>query len=569
MLDIEQHYTKDMRTLDDLKKSIKWSKRTVELKNKDGKTIFKQKDVEAPEFWSDRAVTIVASKYFYGELGSKERENSIWQLVKRVCETIAIEGEKQGYFIEHSTYNFTMELMYICLHQIAAFNSPVWFNVGLQNYGVKTSETTYVWDSSKNDVIKLHEGDEYRPQTSACFIQSVEDNMDSIMALANKQAMLFKNGSGTGTDFSTLRSSKEKLSGGGKPSGPLSFMSVFDKIAAVIKSGGKTRRAAALASLQASHPDIMEFIKCKTKEEYKVESLLNSGFTDDAETAYDEADYQNANLSVRLSDKFMEAVKNDEKWDTIAVTTGEVVETYNAKEIYRAICEGAHTCGDPGVQFDTTINKANTCKASGRINASNPCSEFMFLDDSACNLASINLMQSGNVSYSDFHHIITTMIIAQDILIDMSSYPSEEICRNSHNFRPLGLGYANLGALLMSKGIPYDSENGRRIAKDYTKTLTFIAYSTSMYIAEHMGPFNKHKENAEFMWKVLNQTFPDWDFDKFKPIRNSQVTLLAPCGTIGFMMDCDTTGIEPEISLVKYKTMVDGSVEKIINQTVS
>jgi ribonucleoside-diphosphate reductase alpha chain len=578
---------------------LEWERRKASITDDKGGVIFVQDDVEVPKSWSMLATNVVASKYFYGAVGSKERENSVRQLVHRVVRTISDWGLNSGYFASpEDAETFYNELAYICLNQYASFNSPVWFNVGLyQVYGYSSStRTSYCWDATEGKIAKI--SNTYKcPQGSACFIQSVDDTMEDIMRLATTEAMLFKYGSGTGTDLSTLRSSREKLSGGGIPSGPLSFMRVFDQVAAVIKSGGKTRRAAKMQSLKVSHPDIMEFITCKLNEEKKAWALMEQGYDGSfGGEAYSSVMFQNANLSVRVTDEFMHAVENDGTWQTKAVVTGETVDTFKARDMLKQIADATHVCGDPGLQYDSTINRWNTCINSGRINASNPCSEFMFLDNSACNLASINLMKfvddAGVFDLARFAHVVRTLIIAQEILVDSSSYPTLEIAQNSHRYRPLGLGYANLGALIMREGMAYDSDESRAFAGAITALMTGYAYATSQELAGVKDVFDGYPENkdcifnvmkmhraaldgidssicapylrkaGEQIWNQVVETAPKTGF------RNAQVTLLAPTGTIGFMMDCDTTGVEPDIALVKYKQLAGGGMMKIVNRTL-
>ena len=578
---------------------IEWEKRRAVIKNDKGEVVFESNEIEVPKSWSMLATNIVASKYFYGAHGMDIQEKSLRQLVHRVTRTITDWGMHDGYFATTAdAETFYHELAYICANQYGAFNSPVWFNVGLhQVYGLSSAnKACYYWNP---DAAKIERtSDSYKhPQSSACFIQSVADSMEDIMRLAGSEAMLFKYGSGTGTDLSTLRSSREKLSGGGVPSGPLSFMRVFDQVAAVIKSGGKTRRAAKMQSLKVDHPDIVEFIQCKVNEEKKARALIKAGYDGSFNgEAYSSVMFQNANLSVRVSDEFMKAVDAGTVWHTHAVTTGDIVDVLEARTVMQGAAEAAHFCGDPGMQYDTTINRWHTCPASGRINASNPCSEYMFMDNSACNLASINLTKFSDAQHvfdvQRFKHVVRILIIAQDILVDNASYPTQEIAENSHLFRPLGLGYANLGALIMSLGKPYDSDEGRAFAGTVTALLTSYAYMTSAEIAATRGPFEEYAKNSASMMAVLGmhrdalsrvkhdqwispltrEAHQAWDNaietgQRFG-FRNAQVTVLAPTGTIGFMMDCDTTGVEPDIALVKYKQMADGGLFKIINQTL-
>ncbi|HEV2488716.1 MAG TPA: vitamin B12-dependent ribonucleotide reductase [Candidatus Acidoferrales bacterium] len=550
--------------------AVEWEKRTAQIGNEKGQVIFRQDNVEVPKSWSQTATNIVASKYFHGKLNTPERETSVRQLIGRVVDTIVRWGEQGGYFAgPESRVAFRDELAHLLVEQKMAFNSPVWFNVGVQP----------------------------KPQCSACFINSVQDNMDSIMNLAKTEGMLFKWGSGTGTNFSTLRGSKETLSGGGIASGPVSFMKGFDAFAGVIKSGGKTRRAAKMVILNVDHPDIAEFIDCKVKEERKAQVLIEQGYDRaiDGE-AYSSIFFQNANHSVRVTDEFMQSVEADRDWWTKNVTDGQPVEKFSARDLLRRMAESAWQCGDPGMQYDTTVNRWHTCKATGRINASNPCSEYMFLDDTACNLASLNLLKflgtNGQFDVEGFRHAVDVTITAQEILVDNASYPTPKIAQNSHDFRPLGLGYANLGALLLSLAVPYDSDAGRDICGAVTALMTGEAYAQSARVAERMGPFPGYAKNREPMLDVMRMHRDSlrpikeenagpqlvraareaWDTaveqgEKFG-YKNSQVSVLAPTGTIGFMMDCDTTGIEPDLALVKHKRLVGGGVIKIVNNTV-
>ncbi|MEI6789025.1 MAG: vitamin B12-dependent ribonucleotide reductase [bacterium] len=578
---------------------IDWDLRKASITDDKGNVIFVQENIEVPKSWSMLATNIVASKYFYGGLKTKIRETSVRQLVHRVARAIADWGKKDGIFAtEADAENFYTELAWLCINQYGSFNSPVWFNVGLHEaYGATSDSRSSYFFNPDTGKIESSRDNYKHPQASACFIQAVKDTMEDIMRLAGTEAMLFKYGSGTGTDLSTLRSSREKLSGGGTPSGPLSFMRVFDQVAAVIKSGGKTRRAAKMQSLKISHPDIEDFITCKTNEEKKAWALIDQGYDGSfGGEAYSSVMFQNANLSIRVTDDFMKAVENDGDWQTRAVTSGEVVETHSATDLMNMIAEGTHLCGDPGMQYDSTINRWNTCINSGRINASNPCSEYMFLDNSACNLASLNVMKfmdaDGNLDVARFSHAVRIFIIAQEILVGSASYPTEEIATNSHLFRPLGLGYANLGAVLMSLGLPYDSDEGRAFAAVVTSIMTGYAYETSSELAVVRGPFSEYDKNREPMLNVIRMhanALLDVDSKLCHPslykaagsiwsqvltsgekqgFRNAQVTLLAPTGTIGFMMDCDTTGIEPDIALIKYKQLAGGGLIKLINQTM-
>jgi ribonucleoside-diphosphate reductase alpha chain len=550
---------------------VEWEIRSAVIGNEKGKVVFEQRDVEIPKFWSQQATNIVVSKYFRGQLGTPERERSVKQLVGRVADTIAGWAKAQKYFASDEALEaFRHELTHLLVYQKAAFNSPVWFNCGFEK----------------------------APQCSACFINSVQDTMDSILTLARTEGMLFKYGSGTGSNLSAIRSSKELLAGGGTASGPVSFMKGYDAFAGVIKSGGKTRRAAKMVILNADHPDIVEFINCKVEEEKKAWALIDAGY-DGSFTgpAYASVFFQNSNNSVRVTDDFMRAVLDDGEWQTRSVTNGEPEHTYKARDLMRMIAEGTWICGDPGMQFDTTVNEWHTCPDTDRINASNPCSEYMFLDDSACNLASINLMKfvtdEGEFDVNAFRAACRTLITAQEIIVPNSSYPTKAIERNSHEYRPLGLGYANLGALLMSRGLPYDSDEGRAYAAAITAVMTGEAYAQSSRIArDHGGPFGGFDRNREPFLRVMRKhrdavseiaqrhvpadlvsgARQAWDdavsLGEEFGYRNAQATVLAPTGTIGFMMDCDTTGVEPDIALVKYKKLVGGGLMKIVNTTV-
>jgi len=550
--------------------AVEWEKRTALIGNEKGVTIFRQEDVEVPKSWSQTATNIVTSKYFHGKPGTPQREGSVRQLIGRVVNTIVRWGEAGGYFADAESRDaFRDELTHLLVEQKMAFNSPVWFNVGVQP----------------------------KPQCSACFINSVSDNMESIMGLTRTEGMLFKWGSGTGTNFSTLRGSKEALSGGGIASGPVSFMKGFDAFAGVIKSGGKTRRAAKMVILNIDHPDIVEFIECKMKEERKAHVLIEQGYDSSIDgDAYASIFFQNANHSVRVTDEFMRAVVEDKDWWTKNVTDGQPAEKLRARDLMMKISDSTWHCGDPGMQYDTTVNRWHTCKTTARINASNPCSEYMFLDDTACNLASLNLMKyvnaSGQFDVRAFKHAVDVTITAQEILVDNASYPTPKIAENSHNFRPLGLGYANLGALLMSMALPYNSDEGRDMAGAITALMCGEAYAQSSRVAERMGPFPGYEVNREAMLDVIRMhreamrgikpehvqtelfmaAQESWDtaltHGEKHGYKNSQVTVLAPTGTIGFMMDCDTTGIEPDLALVKYKKLVGGGLIKIVNNTV-
>ncbi|MBI3184827.1 MAG: vitamin B12-dependent ribonucleotide reductase [Myxococcales bacterium] len=549
---------------------IAWEQRSAAITGEDGKAVFEQKGIEVPKSWSMLATGVVASKYFRGQVGSPERESSVRKLVARVADTITQWGAQGGYFAADSDRAaFHAELTYLLLHQKVSFNSPVWFNVGVEEH----------------------------PQCSACFINSVEDSMDSILSLAKTEGMLFKYGSGTGTNLSPLRSSREHLAGGGTASGPVSFMKGFDAFAGVIKSGGKTRRAAKMVILNADHPDVLDFIRCKAAEEKKAWSLIESGYDGSFNgEAYASVFFQNSNNSVRVTDELMQGVVEDKTWTTRAVRDGHPMDTYRARDLFREIAEAAHLCGDPGLQFDSTINSWHTCPNTARINASNPCSEYMFLDDSACNLASLNLLHfrtiDGEFDVEAFKHAAEITLLGMEIIVGFSRYPTEKITRNSLDYRPLGLGYANLGALLMASGLPYDSDQGRNYAAAVTSLMCGQAYATSARISERMGPFAGYAKNDEPMLAVIrkhrkqaHQLRPEgvspvlfeaqrqvWDEALARGTehgyRNAQVTVLAPTGTIGFMMDCDTTGIEPDIALVKYKKLVGGGMLKLVNNTV-
>jgi ribonucleoside-diphosphate reductase alpha chain len=564
-----RHFTKPGRSPFD---ELSWETRSAVINDERGQPVFEQHGIEVPTSWSQTATNIVASKYFRGMLGSPEREASVRQLIARVVDTITAWGDKQGYFATaEDLKSFSDELTHLLVNQKAAFNSPVWFNVGIEKH----------------------------PQASACFINSVNDTMESILGLAKTEGMLFKFGSGTGSNLSSIRSSREPLAGGGTASGPVSFMRGYDAFAGVIKSGGKTRRAAKMVILNADHPDVEEFITCKADEEKKAWALIEAGYEGAFNVkggAYDSVFFQNANHSVRVTDEFMRAVVEDKDWRTRYVLTGDTCQTYRARDMMQRMAQAAWQCGDPGLQYDTTINDWHTVPNTGRINASNPCSEYMHLDDTACNLSSLNLMkfrkEDGEFDAEAFGAACRTMITAQEILVDNASYPTPAIDRNSHDYRPLGLGYANLGVLLMDRGLPYDSDAGRAYAAAITALMHGEAYAQSARIASAMGPFAGYTKNAEPMLRVIDKhrqhahmidstlvpkdllrtALTVWDeayaLGAQHGYRNSQVTVLAPTGTIGFMMDCDTTGIEPDIALVKYKKLVGGGVMKIVNQSV-
>jgi ribonucleoside-diphosphate reductase alpha chain len=566
-LTFQRFFTKpDVHPFDE----VHWERRSAVIQDEKGKIVFEQTDVEIPAGWSQLATNVVVSKYFRGALGGPERERSVKQMIGRVVKTLRGWGEKQGYFATAADAEcFEGELTHLLVQQKASFNSPVWFNVGI----------------------------EPQPQCSACFILSVEDTMDSILGWYRNEGIIFKGGSGSGVNLSRIRSSREKLAGGGTASGPVSFMKAADASAGVIKSGGKTRRAAKMVVLNVDHPDIVDFIRCKEVEERKAWALIEAGYDSSLDgPAYGSVFFQNANNSVRATDDFMNAVVENRPWETRFVLDGEVCEKFHARDVMRMIAEATHLCGDPGMQFDTTINDWHTCPASGRINASNPCSEYMHLDNSACNLASLNLLKfvsdEGDFDTEAFRHAVDILITAQDIVVDNSSYPTEPIGQNARAYRELGLGYANLGALLMSLGLAYDSEAGRQYAGAITALMCGEAYVQSARLSRQLGPFQGYEPNREAMlgviekhgghahkldsayvplellsaargvWEEARELGEEFGF------RNSQATVLAPTGTIAFMMDCDTTGVEPDIALVKYKKLVGGGMLKIVNQTV-
>jgi ribonucleoside-diphosphate reductase alpha chain len=599
---------------------IDWERRTAEITDDSGKVIFKQENIEVPKSWSALATKIAVSKYFYGDIANGTdpheggRETSVRQLVHRVTRTITDWGIADGYFANtEAAETFYDELTWLCVNQHGAFNSPVWFNVGLHHqYGTGRDAGlgNYFYNRATGQAERAATQYEY-PQGSACFIQSVEDTMEDIMRLATSEAMLFKYGSGTGSDLSSLRSTREKLSGGGKPSGPLSFLKVYDQVANVVKSGGKTRRAAKMNTLKDWHPDIEEFIDAKQKEEKKAWALIEQGYDGSYNgDAYGSVMYQNENLSVRVSDEFMDAAVEDREWWTKRVRDGKPCEKKEARALLRKIAEGTHICGDPGMQFDSTIHKWHTCKGTERQNSTNPCSEYLFLDNTACNLASLNLMKfkgpDGVFEVERFKAAVRVYITAQEIIVDNASYPIKEIAENSHIFRTLGLGYANLGSLIMSYGYGYDSVEGRALCGAITSIMTGEAYEQSARMAKAMGPFPGYrdarcsgvpkpvaKNNVAAMQEVIelhrsavgeiaaNEEFAYlkeeaakvWDsaaeLGRKHGYRNAQVTVLAPTGTISFLMDCDTTGIEPDIALVKYKLLAGGGMLKIVNQTVT
>ena len=549
---------------------IEWELRNASITNEKGKVVFEQTNVEIPKSWSLMATQVVVSKYFRGPLGTPQREHSVRQMISRVVDTITGWGRKDGYFAsDDDAQAFADELTHILVHQKACFNSPVWFNCGIEE----------------------------KPQCSACFILAVEDTMDSILDWYRKEGVIFKGGSGSGVNLSKIRSSKEQLAGGGTASGPVSFMKAADASAGVIKSGGKTRRAAKMVVLNVDHPDIEEFIKCKVEEEKKAWALIEAGYDSSLDgPAYGSVFFQNANNSVRVTDEFMRAVQEDREWQTKYVKNDQPCDTYKARDLLRMIAESTYFCGDPGMQYDSTINDWHTCSNTARINASNPCSEYMHLDNSACNLASLNLLKylrdDGVFDTEAFRRAVDIVILAQDILVDNSSYPTAEITANAHAFRELGLGYANLGALLMSLGLPYDSDAGRAYAAAVTALMSGEGYLQSSRVAAATGTFDGYALNRQPMLRVLNKHRSQaykistahvpldlltaareaWDQTcgeaEKHGVKNSQISVLAPTGTIAFMMDCDTTGVEPDIALIKYKKLVGGGLLKIVNNTV-
>ena len=551
--------------------TVEWQTRQAVITGENGRMVFEQREVEFPETWSQMATNVVASKYFRGQLDSPKRERSVRDVLDRVVRTITAWGEGGGYFAGKENANvFADELTHVLLHQKASFNSPVWFNIGIENTP---------------------------PQASACFIISVSDDMHGILDWYRQEGVIFKGGSGSGVNLSGLRGTGEPLSGGGTASGPLSFMRAADASAGAIKSGGTTRRSAKMVLLDADHPDIEAFIRCKAVEEKKAHALIDAGYDASLDgDAYGTVSFQNANNSVRVSDAFMRAVAEDGKWHTRFRMSGQTAKTYQARDLMHQIAEATWACGDPGIQFDDTINSWHTCPEAGRQEATNPCAEFCWINDSACNLASLNLMEfldeDGNFDVEAFRHTVHVMILAQEILVDHASYPTDKIGQNSHDYRTLGLGYANLGALLMALGLPYDSDAGRAYAGTVTALMTGQAYLTSSLIAASQGTFAGYLSNREAMLRVIrrhqescagtqHEALPRGLQDAAQQVwkdccthgrefgyRNAQVTLLAPTGTIAFMMDCDTTGIEPDLALLKYKKLVGGGELKIVNNTV-
>jgi len=599
-LTIERYFTQPGKPAEAY---FSWDKSDVDITDDNGVKLFTQKDVEFPSGWSPLARMMTTSKYFFGEQGTPQRESSLKSLVGRVSSTMTNWARKQNYFSsEKEAEAFREELAHLSYSQKMAFNSPVWFNVGthLLAKGSHEKKESYIIRNGK--VISMPVGMELTyPQTAACFIQSLGDTMEDIMELAKREALLFKYGSGTGSNLSSLRSSREKLSGGGKPSGPLAYWAFYDKVAGIVKSGGKTRRASKMDILDVSHPDIMEFINSKRDEEGLLHILIDNRIP--WQRAQESVNYQNTNISVRATDAFMQTVLEDREWQTIPVHNKDMVgkmPKYKSKEMMKAIAEATHFCGDPGIQFHDTINRWHTCKNSGEIRASNPCSEYMFLDDTSCNLASQNLMafnkEDGTFDVPAFEKAVRLTTIAQDLEVDNSAYPTKQIAENSHKYRPLGMGYANLGSLIMSLGLPYDSDEARAIAASITALLTANVYKTSAEMAQKIGTFEEFEKNREPMLEVMKmhrdalkkiqrnklpkglETILDSAEERWNEVvelgdkygyRNSQATVLAPTGTIGFMMDCDTKGIEPEIGLVQTKKLVGGGSLRLVNTTVA
>lgn len=595
-IEINRFFTKEGESVFE---NLEFDTRSSAITTPDGQVVFEMKELEIPASWSQLATDIMASKYIRRSgVPETGHEVSARQVVSRLAETIREAGEERGYFKdEKAAQGFEDELKFLLINQYGAFNSPVWFNLGLYaKYGIKGSGGNWAWDDEQQDCVEVPYA-YARPQCSACFIQSVDDDLTSIFELIGKEAKLFKYGSGTGTNFSKLRSRHEKLSGGGTSSGLISFLEVLDRGAGATKSGGTTRRAAKMVSLDMDHPEIIDFIDWKAKEEGKAQALIAAGYPSDFNgDAYHTVSGQNSNNSVRVNDEFMKAYEEDGDWSTTFRTTGEVHKTYKAKDLFTKIAESAWVCADPGMQYDTTINDWHTCPNTDKINGSNPCSEFMFIDDTACNLASLNLMKfwpaGGSFDLEGYRSAIKTFSIAQEILVDFSSYPTKQVAMNSHRFRPLGLGYANLGTLLMVKGMPYDSEEGRATAGALTAILTGRAYAASAEIAATKGAFKDFDKNREPMLKVMKKhrravdeiptdfcdadllkaAEEDWDLaiesGKQYGYRNSQMTVLAPTGTIGLLMDCDTTGVEPDFSIVKWKKLAGGGYFRIVNQSL-
>jgi ribonucleoside-diphosphate reductase alpha chain len=601
-LKVQRRYTAGVASALD---AVEFEERGSEIKNPDGSVVSAMKGAEIPKGWSQLATDIVVSKYFRksGLYGDKlKAETSVKQVVYRIAHTVREEGEKRGYFASSDeAESYEQELSYLLVNQFGAFNSPVWFNCGLfQRYGITGSGGSFAFDYERDEVVETTSAYE-RPQCSACFIQSVDDDLMSIFELAKNEARLFKYGSGTGSNFSALRGRQEKLSGGGTSSGLMSFLEVFDRAAGSTKSGGTTRRAAKMVCLDMDHPEIVDFIEWKQREEKKAHALIAAGYPADFNgEAYHTVSGQNSNNSIRVTDEFMRAVEGDGEWKTRARTTGETIDTYKARELWLKVSKAAWTCADPGLQYDSTINDWHTCPNTARINASNPCSEYMFLDDSACNLASLNLTKflvenaDGTLSFDvdGYRHAARMFFIAQEILVGFSSYPTKRIAQNSWDYRPLGLGYANLGTLLMILGLPYDSDEGRAVAGALTAIMCGHAYRVSAEMAAVQGPFAGYAKNREPFLRVMRKhrdaayqisekncpkdllaaAREDWDkaveLGTVNGYRNAQATVLAPTGTIGLLMDCDTTGVEPDFSLVKFKKLAGGGYFKIVNASV-
>ena len=616
-LAVERRLTREGSSVKEVLDQVSWTRRPAKISGADGEVVFKMDDAEVPADWSQLATDVAVSKYFRkaGVPTASGAEESVRHLVTRVAHTLRTAGEEMGgYFATTADADsFEAELTYLLVHQIGAFNSPVWFNCGLfHQYGIKGSGGNYAVDLQSGKAY-ITEDAYTRPQVSACFIQSCNDDLDSIFSLIHDEARDFKYGSGSGTDFSKLRGRTEKLSGGGTSSGLMSFLEVLDRAAGATKSGGITRRAAKMVVLDADHPEIRDFIQWKAREEKKVGALIAAGYSSDFNgEAYRTVSGQNANNSVRITDKFIDAVEKDSVWETRARTNGEVVERMAARELWGEIAEAAWKCADPGLQYDDTINKWHTCKATDRIYASNPCSEFVFLDDTACNLASLNLLkflkeedttgrrggaeaEGGKTAKFDvegYKHACRIFFLAQEIAVDLASYPTKRIAERSHQYRPLGLGYANLGTLLMVEGLPYDSDGGRAMAGAITAVMTGEAYALSAEMAASKGPFQGYAQNRESMLEVMRMhrdsvknisaelAPPDllaaahecWQravhLGEHHGYRNAQATVLAPTGTIGLLMDCDTTGVEPDFALIKFKKLAGGGSFKIVNQSV-
>ncbi len=576
-------------------KQFEWKKHDSEIKGQNQEVYFSLKSVLAPAHWSTTAIDIAASKYFRKTI---KKENSINALVDRVTQGLSSAAKQSGLFSTPSEAAvFIEEIKFILLSQQAAFNSPVWFNLGLKEaYGLKSKSEHFVWNAKLKKVVSLNDAYAH-PQTSACFIQSVDDNLESIFDLVKSEAKLFKYGSGSGTNFSNLRGQNEQLSSGGQSSGLISFLEVLDKAAGAIKSGGTTRRAAKMVCVDLDHPEIENFIQWKWREEEKAKSLIAAGYSADLDgETYKTVSGQNANNSVRVPDKFMNLLNQDAKWNLINRSNHKVYKTVLVDDLWNKICESAWNCADPGLQFDDTINSFHTCLNSGRINASNPCSEYMFLDNSACNLASLNLVrfldEDQDFLLEEYLYTLRTVFMAQECLIDYSSYPTAAIAENMHRFRTLGLGFANLGSFIMRKGLAYDSDEARAWAAFLSSTLSAVAYLTSTEMAERLGPFAGYKENKTQVMKVMKkhkqaaarissdllpEGFKDWTVELWQQVlirgeqfgfRNAQATAIAPTGTIGLVMDCDTTGIEPDFSLIKNKKLSGGGYLQIVNQSV-